>query len=98
MHLKSQQSTRSYTDVFLLGQPQSRISSSESQLPCSGDVMRFIHYMKNESGNKFKPIDKLLSCPLKAGANNASCSEPGGCCSSSGDKCIVAVLKQGGFV
>ena len=69
--------------------------SSSGKLPIGYDVMKYLFFKKNCEGTKFKPLNKIICCPLKTGSVTASCLDEKGCVIEE-RQCVVAKLKYDG--
>ena len=80
------------TEVFLLGSTLSQISSS-GKLPVKGDVQRYLKGRITRNKRGVKP-ETLICCPLNSQTKVACCDDLDRGCQKSGDRCVVAELKQ----
>ena len=84
-------STRSTTDVFLIGHPSP--SFPPGLLPSNIDILREVLWKKDNLGGK-KPLNSVISCPLEQGIMTAMCNGEEGCLKMGGDNlCTVQKVK-----
>ena len=80
------------TEVFLLGSTLSQLSSS-GKVPLKGDIQRYLKGCISRNKRGLKP-ETLICCPLNSQTKIASCDDPDRGCQNSGDRCVVAEVKQ----
>ena len=69
---KKVRDTRAGTDTFLLGQPRPTPITVTKPLT-KGDMVRYVHWSKEQTVNKGADWESLLSCPLLKATSEASC-------------------------
>lgn len=92
---KKVRETRACTDIFLLGQPRSTPITVTKPLT-RGDMVRYLHWSKEQTGNEGADWESLLSCPLLKGTSEASCFTKGCQTSAEVPGCGVFFAKHTG--
>ena len=87
--------TRSDSNIFLVGGP-SKTPLNLTKPLTNGDLVRYLHYLKNLDRNRNTSWDTLFSCALMSGTRSASCNTSGCKSGTEQDLCGIAYVKYTG--